>query len=431
MSETSDENEGENMDWLIQEYKKRKRRKKSLSQDDLREIIGITQASSSKNHTQKQATNQTSDNNKNTQKTTTRNYSLKMKEIINKTYKYMFYINTANDITRIQMVDNWNKEFSTPTEDVILKTKKGFLLKSNSDKYKLLAILAKLVATKKISNYKETQQSTTPSQISPALSFSAIISGVENDIKDSEISQHLMQLNLTHRYCKRIISRATNKETMLIRLITGCSTSYQNLLNNGLFYKNRHYTIYPSNPPPPTPQPCRKCTQFNHTTENCVTPIKCDKCLGNHHSNSCNSTMPPKCMSCGSEEHKAWSFKCPNRPTRPIEGIPNTIIRPLNRKSKDINPEITKNTKIHSAITIHDHIISTYVTKLNKPKNINREELLKKLKTRFIQLYNIDTTVAFSGSRIYILMFDLDQPNSESPTEPIQGENNRQIHVTD
>lgn len=66
---------------------------------------------------------------------------------------------------------------------------------------------------------------------------------------------------------------------------------------------------------------------------------------------------------------------------------------------------------------------------MNKPKNTNRDELLKKLKKRFIQLYNIDTTVAFSGNRIYILMFDLDQPNSDSPTEPIQGANNRQIQL--
>lgn len=427
---TNSESEGEDMEWLVQQYKKRKRKKKSsLTSEDISEIIGTTQATTSKNSTQKPTTPDNTENNKNTQKTTTKNYSLKMKEVINKPYKFMYYINTTNDLSRIQMVDIWNQECSTPTDDVILKTKKGFLLKSNNDKYKLLSILSKLTATKKISNYKETQQSTTPSQGTPTLSFSAIISGVEFEIKDKEVSEFLNQQKVMHRYCKRITSRATNKETTLLRIITGCSASYQNLLNNGLFYKNRHYAIYPSNPPQPTPQPCRKCTLFNHTTENCTTPNKCDKCLGNHHSNNCTSSLPPKCMSCGAEDHKAWSFKCPNRPTEPIEGIPNTTIRPLNMKSQDIKSEIKKNTKIHSAVTIHDLIINTYVTKMNKPKNTNRDELLKKLKKRFIQLYNIDTTVAFSGNRIYILMFDLDQPNSDSPTEPIQGANNRQIQL--
>lgn len=431
MSANSSDNEEENMGWLIQEYKKRKRKKNSLSQEDISEIIGTTsQPSNRKNTAQKQSEAEKPDNTHNPQKPTTRNFSLKMQEIINKPYKFMFYINTANELTRIQMVDLWNQEFSTATEDVILKTKKGFLLKTNTDKYKLLAVLSKLMANKKISHYKETQQSTTPSSNTPPLTFSAIISGIEIDIKDTEVGEYLKQQNITHRYCKRITSRATNRETMLIRFITGCSSSYQHLLNNGIFYKNRHYAVYPSNPPQPVPQPCRKCTQFDHTTENCTTPIKCDKCSGNHHPNSCTSTLPPKCLSCGSLDHKAWSFKCPNRPTGPIEGIPNTTVKPLNLKSQDIKPEIKNNTKIHSAITIHDLIINTYITKLNKPKNTNREDLLKKLKKRFIQLYNIDTTVAFSGNRIYILMFDLDLPNSESPTEPTHGVNNRQIHVT-
>ena len=247
--------EDEDMEWLVQEYKKRKRKKNSspLTDVDIRDIIGTTQASTSKNTSQKRTIPDNTENYKNTHKTTTKNYSLKMKEVINKSYKFMFYINTANDLSRLQMADIWNQEYPNPTDDVILKTKKGFLLKSNTEKYKLLAVLSKLAATKKIANYKETQQSTNPSQGTPTLTFSAIISGVELEIKDSDVSEYLTQQKLTHRYCKRITSRATNKETMLVRIITGCSVTYQNLLNNGLFYKNRHYAIFPSNPPHPCP----------------------------------------------------------------------------------------------------------------------------------------------------------------------------------
>lgn len=451
MSESSDENETEDMEWLIQEYKRRKRKKTAFSNEQIGDIIGINSQTVNKNptetktsqkrntdisdqmqrNTQKTSIDNNSQMQRNTQKTTRVNYSAKMKEITNKQYKYLYYINTKNEMSRIEMADMWNQQFPSITNDIILKTQKGFLIKSDTDKYKLLSVMAKLTASNKITNYKETSASATPNkQIVPPLSFSAIISSVEVYIDDQHISEHLTQQNISHRYCKRIKSRATGKDTTLIRIISGCSSSYQNLLNNGVFYKNRHYPVYASNPPQPIPQPCKKCSEFDHTIENCTNPIKCDKCSGNHHPNKCTSNETPKCVACGSEDHKAWSFKCPKRPTAPIEGIPNTTIKPLNKRSKDISPQITCNTKIHSNITIHDLIINTYVTKINKPKNTNRDELITKLRKRFIQLYNIDTTLAFSGNKMYILMFDLDQPNSDSPTEPTTGENNRQYNVS-
>lgn len=74
-------------------------------------------------------------------------------------------------------------------------------------------------------------------------------------------------------------------------------------------------------------------------------------------------------------------------------------------------------------------IINTYIRKLNKPKNINREELLYKLKKRFITEYKIGTTAVFSGNRLYILMFDMEDPNKPSPTELVDTNVNRQIQI--
>ena len=393
MSDPSEEDESEDMEWLIQEYKKRKRKKSaSLTNEQMAEIIGSNSQAQHKNSSERINQQKTTTDNSyqtqrnSSQKTTRINYSAKMREITNKQYKSLYYINTKEDMTRVEMADIWNQEFPTTTNDIILKTQKGFLIKSDTDKYKLLTILAKLTATKKINSYKETSNSTTPNkQTNTQLSFSAVISNVETYIDEKHISDYLLQYNITHRYCKRIKSRATGKETTLIRIITGCSTSYQQLLNNGIFYKNRHYPVYTSNPPQPIPQPCKKCSDFGHTIENCTNPIKCDKCAGNHHPNKCTSNEAPKCVACGSEDHKAWSIKCPRRPTAPIEGIPNTTIKTLNKRSKDINPQITNNTKIHSYITVHDLIINTYTAKINKPKNTNREELITKLRKRCIQ----------------------------------------------
>lgn len=35
--------------------------------------------------------------------------------------------------------------------------------------------------------------------------------------------------------------------------------------------------------------------------------------------------------------------------------------------------------------------------------------------------FRIDTAVVFSGNRVYILMFDLDKPESNTATQPIGG----------
>lgn len=40
--------------------------------------------------------------------------------------------------------------------------------------------------------------------------------------------------------------------------------SFEALLNNGLFFMNQHYLVYPSHPPDPTPIPSNKCLQFDH-----------------------------------------------------------------------------------------------------------------------------------------------------------------------
>jgi hypothetical protein len=354
------------------------------------------------------------------------NFSDKMKEIRNKTYNHLFYI-TATIDSRTKMSDIWDKKHPNST-DVIIKTKKGFLLKSDTSKSVLVHTLKTLISEKKIINYAETTPYTTTPRSQPADSYCAIIATVEHEIDETQISDYLNKCNIVHRYCKRIVSKQTNKPTKLIRFITGCVNSYQKLLSQGLFYKNLHYPVYPALPPAPAPQPCSRCEQFTHKTEDCKTPIKCNKCGGNHHTRRCTSELPPKCSACNEEGHSAWSFKCPQRPTQPIAGIPNNPIRSINKKTRDLDGSITRNSKIHSPVTIHDMIINTYIDKINNPKHTNREELIQKLRKKFISQYNIDTSAVFSGNRLYILMFDLNSPQSISPTEPTHG-TGTQIHV--
>lgn len=146
----------------------------SISREELRDIIGISKkktpnkniqtqktstkkdvvpaaASSSKRPEQQKTTNDIP-----TKMTKHKNYSTIMKDIINKQYANLFYINTDETINdRIKMADLW--ESARPTnKDVILMTKKGFLLKSDTPKVILNNSLKILQKQKKIISFSET-----------------------------------------------------------------------------------------------------------------------------------------------------------------------------------------------------------------------------------------------------------------------------------
>lgn len=466
MGDTSDEREDTEMDWEIQSKRNKKRNRKSREsawsdgsssmslneqeRERIHKIIGIEKPIHKKTRTdniaksshtkttetkpttknstnysrpgpsstaQKNENNQAIEKQINTKKI---NYSQTMQSILYKKYKHIFYITTKEDISRIKFADKWSAYYPT-SKDVIIKTKQGFVLKSDNEKATLKTTLKELQTKKYITKFEEGIPAPLPTAKTFQPSFSAIISKVEIDINEVNISEHLTANNINHRFCKRIVSRARDKPTMMIRIITGCSTSFQKLLHEGIFYKNQHYPAYPSNPPSPIPVPCSKCSSFTHTTEQCTTNVKCLKCQGSHPTIKCTSPLPVTCAACGSHEHVPWSIQCPKRPKKPIEGIPNTKIKCINKKTDELDNKITRNSRIHTPITPHDYIINKYLSKINKPKYTDRQELIKTLRNRFIEQFNIETSVHFTGNRIYILMFDLTDRDSESPTQPTEG----------
>ena len=385
------------------ERRKRKRLEKLSKQQIDNIIIGTQPEHSTKNHT------------------TNTNYSARMQAITKKKFQHMFYLSTTKEMTRLAFADIWQQQQSDKT-DVIIKTTKGFLLKTDNNKSKVKEILATMVNSKVLTSFKETETNAKPVQNKFTASYSCVIASVETDITDEEISNYLLKEGIEHRYCRRIRSKATNNWTTLIRIITAELSSFENLLNNGLLYKYKVYPVFPSKAPEPLPIPCAKCTQYTHTTESCPNSIICLKCKGKHHTNTCTTSLPEKCTACDSEDHQAWSTKCPKRPTKPIEGIPNTKIKTLNKRTLDIGPSKTKKSRIHQPMTIHDYIIETYITTINEDVKTDRQELINKVKKRFVDLYNIETTPVFSGNRLYILMFDMEEsPSKESPTEPTEG----------
>lgn len=334
-------------------------------------------------------------------------------------FKFNYILQLMPDVTRIQLCKLWQKQHPHNT-DIIIKTPTITILKTNSDQAE--QILTNLINT---SNTIKTFKEYTPNKFNKSPnkrsedSYSFIITGVEREINDEDIAAQLLLDNRVFRYCKRIISKQTNLPTSMIRIITGDLKTFEKILaTGGFFYMNRMYRIIPSNSPKPQPLPCGKCTAFDHTTESCKAPKKCNKCQGQHDTNTCTSPIPAKCAACNSEQHAAWSPRCPKHPATPQPGLPIVKIKNNNKKSADLPKDITKSSRVHAPITVHDFIINKYTNSLNNPKHTNRDELIQKLRKRFIRDFDMDTRTMFTGNFVYILMFDLKNSPSLSPTEP-------------
>lgn len=338
------------------------------------------------------------------------------------TFSFTFIVTAPPSLTRVQLALKW-EEIKPDSKDIIIKQESNFLIKTN-DEYNTTKTLNSLQQQKTITSFKAyTPKTTLPTQANTQRpftpSYSVVATGVDLDITDEMFLHHLGKMHLKIRFCKRIISRQRGAPTLMIRLITGDLTTYERLMTDRtVHFLGRVYRIVESKPPEPIPAPCSKCNSFEHRTEECKKPTKCQKCQGSHQTTACTSPLPMRCTACNAADHAAWSMKCPRRPTAPIEGIPNVRVKCHNKRTAEVSQTFTKDSRVHAPITTHDFIINKYKHQINKTSNNNREELLKKLKKQFIEDFNIDTTVVFFGNHMYILMFDLLLPNRISPTEP-------------
>ena len=177
------------------------------------------------------------------------NNSLKMKTVTNQQYNLTVFLNFNNNyLTRIQAADIW-QQVNPESNDLIIKTiSNQFMLKTNADEAATLLVLNKLVDNAILIKYTvaKPKTNTQPNINSTQQSFSVVLAKLEQEISDDEMSTHLQSSGFSFRFCKRIISRATGKPTSMMRLITNCPTSFEKVLNSGVFYKNMHYPAFPS-----------------------------------------------------------------------------------------------------------------------------------------------------------------------------------------
>ncbi|XP_066258008.1 uncharacterized protein [Euwallacea similis] len=342
----------------------------------------------------------------------------------NPTFTHTFTVVAPTSTTRVLFALEWEK-ISPDNKDIIIKQERNLLIKTNNEGGTAEA-LQMLTQREIIASFKVNKtptavmnQTNTVRRMSP--SYSVVATGVDLDITDDMFLKHLEGLGLNVRFCRRIISRQRSTPTLMMRLITGDLTTYEKLINDrAVHFLGRLFRIVESKPPAPIPVPCSKCNSFEHRSEDCKVPTKCNKCQGSHPTATCKSPLSPRCTACNSEDHAAWSMKCPKRPTAPIDGIPNVKIKCLNRRTAEVSIAMSRDSRIHSAITIHDYIINKYKIQINKTTNTDREELLKKLRKQFVGDFAVDTSVVFFGNNMYILMFDMLSPSKTSPTEPTE-----------
>lgn len=149
-------------------------------------------------------------------------------------------------------------------------------------------------------------------QLQPRLpSYSCVITRVDLNITVEEVEEALQLQEISFTKTWRIKSRATNKETTLLRVISHNKSSIDRLLSQGLMMMLRIYRCEPSHAPPPLPLQCSRCFDYNHSAADCKKTPVCPHCGGIGCKGSCNLPTP-SCLHCKGD-HAAWSSKCPRK----------------------------------------------------------------------------------------------------------------------
>lgn len=193
--------------------------------------------------------------------------------------------------------------------------------------------------------------------------YSCVVTRVPMDILEEDVREALTNVDVPFRKCWRIISRATNRETSLFRVVSDDPEAIDFLLNRGLeIFLNRH-RCEPSNAPPPRPLQCSRCFNFGHSAAECrKTPI-CPFCGLAGCRQDCN-TQSPRCPNC-TGDHPAFAAKCP-RKSAPLEPLQKAApIKPADKPVSPLPAEATAKDFNASFIRVEDFVRCLSLVLLN------------------------------------------------------------------
>ncbi|KAG5864548.1 hypothetical protein JTB14_018770 [Gonioctena quinquepunctata] len=132
----------------------------------------------------------------------------------------------------------------------------------------------------------------------PSLSY--IIKGVPKAYTDDELKEHLTENEVDFQMVRRIISRARQQPTLMVRVITNNAESYIKKISNGIFLYGRIHRCEPSLTSQitlPKIKYCNKCCKNGHLWDEFPErKIVCPFCGGDHKSTECEKPNEPKCI---------------------------------------------------------------------------------------------------------------------------------------
>lgn len=177
---------------------------------------------------------------------------------------------------------------------------------------------------------------------------SYVITNVSFDYTLEDIKTELTNCNLPPKDVARIVSRATNKPTKLVRVFTSHPNHVVTAVKNGVFLGFQRHRCEESNRKPNVIQ-CFKCQGYGHVSKECPNTLKCLRCSGDHTVKDCQTPKEePVCANC-SEKHASIYKGC-----RIYQTEVNKVVEKQQQRKSYAN--VTANT-ITNSIQVKDVVV--------------------------------------------------------------------------
>lgn len=243
-------------------------------------------------------------------------------------------------------------------------------------------------------------------------SWSVVMKGVELNVSMDEIREAANRAGIQVSNLWRIRSRATDKMTTLVRIITTDARSSDQLLRCGLsvFLENTFYRCEASHPSKPRLSQCTRCLKLGHTSASCFVPSKCSTCTQPLLQGHTCPAVTPACLNCGGKDHPTYSIKCPAKIVAPDVPLGATAILStsdsMNSSSDSIRESIRDITELSDLVPqlvpySRQIVKFTSVLLLNLfPQNRPLvQQLISELSLRF---FNHETSFNYSGDTVHV-----------------------------
>jgi hypothetical protein len=191
-----------------------------------------------------------------------------------------------------------------------------------------------------ITHYDSTaSQDKKQSQPNHAIAKNIPVEWTDEDILEQLQKKYKDMVNVTQIIsCKRIISRARNEKTTIVRIVCTNQETAKLLIKDGviidglkIFCEMPHQQYVPLQ--------CYNCNEYgDHTSHTCKNEMACAKCGEKHKTKTCKKTTEEhRCILCG-ESHAAWSLNCKKK-QEAIQNMKNKEIE-IRRKARTPNQQM-------------------------------------------------------------------------------------------